>query len=226
MTTVLLVEDDASVRELLDLALTAEHYVVVTAVSGPEAIDAWRSAQPDLVLLDLMLPGADGLEVCRTIRRQSEVPIIMLTAKTDPVDVVVGLETGADDYVVKPFETRVLLARMRAVLRRQSRPVGDAVLRFGDLAIDTSSMRVERKGREVALTPTEFRLLVELATHPDQVLSRDTLLRRIWEYDYLGDSRLIDVTVGRVRSKLEDDPSDPQLVQTRRGFGYLFVPPR
>ncbi len=227
MATVLLVEDDAAVRELLSLVLADEHFHVVTAASGSEAIDRWHDVGPDLVLLDLMLPGADGLTVCRAIRRTSDVPIIMLTAKTDPVDVIVGLEAGADDYVTKPFEARVLLARIRAVLRRLH-PDGVAeggTIVLGGLVIDRTAVRVTRHGEPLELSPTEYKLLLVLAENAGRVLSRDALLRLVWDYDYLGDSRLVDVGVARLRSKVEDDPTHPALIQTRRGFGYCLVHP-
>jgi two-component system, OmpR family, response regulator MtrA len=171
-----------------------------------------------------MLPGRDGFDVCRAIRAHDQVPIIMLTARSDPIDVVVGLESGADDYVTKPFETRVLLARIKAVLRRQERSPGEPVLRFGDLAIDPAGMTVTQGGVDLRLTPTELRLLLELARRPGQVFTRVLLLERIWDYSYLGDSRLVDVCVQRLRSKVEADPSHPTLIQTVRGVGYKLVP--
>ncbi|MDP9021038.1 MAG: response regulator transcription factor, partial [Actinomycetota bacterium] len=185
--------------------------------------DRWRRVPPDLVLLDVMLPGTDGLEVCRTIRADDDVPIIMLTARADPIDVVLGLESGADDYVTKPFETRVLLARVKAVLRRHERRPEDRALCHGDLVIDSVAMAVTKAGVEVRLTATELRLLVELAAHPGQVLSRAVLLDRVWDYSYLGDSRLVDVCVQRLRAKVEDDPGHPRLIETVRGLGYKLV---
>ena len=226
MAAILLVEDDASVREAVTMALEGDGHRVETAVSGDEALDRWRRARPDLILLDVMLPGTDGLSVCRTVRRSDEVPIILLTARSDPIDVVAGLESWADDYVTKPFETRVLLARIRAVLRRQSRPSDTSVLHFGELAIDPAGMVVTLRGREVRLTPTELRLLLELAHRPGQVYTRALLLERVWDYSYLGDSRLVDVCVQRLRGKVEDDPAHPTLVQTVRGVGYKLVPPQ
>ena len=198
---------------------------MVTAATGDEAIERWRQHRPDLVLLDVMLPGKDGFDVCRAIRSSDQVPIIMLTAKSDPIDVVVGLESGADDYVTKPFETRVLLARIKAVLRRQERPAAEPVLRFGDLVIDPAGMAVTLKGVDLRLTPTELRLLLELARRPGQVFTRALLLERVWDYSYLGDSRLVDVCVQRLRGKVEEDPAHPTLVQTVRGVGYKLVPP-
>lgn len=181
---------------------------------------------PRLVLLDVMLPGMTGFEACREIRRTDAVPIIMLTARTDAIDIVVGLESGADDYVTKPFETRVLLARIRAVLRRQSRVQEPDVLRFGDVEIDLAGVTVTKGGVETHLTPTEFKVLAELARRPGQVFTRELLLERVWDYSYLGDSRLVDVCVQRLRGKVEADPSNPTLIQTVRGMGYKLVPPR
>ncbi len=226
MAAVLLVEDDASVREAVAMALEGDGHKVATAVSGDEALARWRSSHPDLIVLDVMLPGSDGIEVCRAIRRRDQVPIIMLTARADPIDVVLGLESGADDYVTKPFETRVLLARVKAVLRRGAHDAEDRVIRHGDLVIDPQGMVVTKGGDEVSLTPTEFRLLLELARRPGQVFTRPLLLERVWEQSYLGDSRLVDVCVQRVRAKVEDDPSHPGLIQTVRGVGYKLVPPR
>jgi len=225
MASILLVEDDASVREAVTMALEGDGYQVRTAVSGAEALDRWRRSRPDLLLLDVMLPGGNGLEVCRAVRAEDDVPIIMLTARTDAVDVVLGLESGADDYVTKPFETRVLLARVRAVLRRHDRRTDERVLSYGSLLVDPRAMEVTRAGAPVRLTATEMRLLLELANHPGQVLTRAVLLDRVWDYAYLGDSRLVDVCVQRVRAKVEDDPAQPALIQTVRGVGYKLVPP-
>jgi len=222
---ILLVEDDASVREAVTMALEGDGHRVTTAVSGDEAIARWRQMHPDLILLDVMLPGADGLEVCRAVRRDDQVPIIMLTARADPIDVVLGLESGADDYVTKPFETRVLLARVKAVLRRHASGPEDRVMRFGDVVVDPLGMSVTKEGAEVRLTPTELRLLLELARRPGHVLTRDLLLQLVWDYSYLGDSRLVDVCVQRLRAKVEADPAHPTLVQTVRGVGYKLVPP-
>jgi two-component system response regulator MtrA len=213
------------VSEALALALRTAGHRVDVAGSGDDALARWRRAPPDLVLLDVMLPGRDGMEVCRTIRRDDQVPIIMLTAMTDAADVVLGLESGADDYVTKPFETRVLLARIKAVLRRHSAEPDPRRITLGDVTIDPAGVGVTKGGREVALSATEFRLLLELAGRPGHVFTRALLLERVWDYPYLGDSRLVDVCVQRLRAKIEDDPAHPALIQTVRGSGYKAVRP-
>ncbi len=222
--SILLVEDDPSIREVTALGLRAAGFTVTTAADGVDGLDRWRSDRPDLVLLDVMLPRMDGLEVCRAIRREATTPIVMLTARADTIDVVVGLESGADDYVRKPFELPELVARVRAALRRRSDPADaastDPAIELGGLRIDLAGRTVERDGADIPLTRTEFDLLVELASHPGQVFTRDVLLDRVWGYDYLGDSRLVDVAIGRLRSKVEPDPSAPTLVLTVRGTGY------
>ena len=205
------------------MGLRAAGFGVETAADGEEGLARWRAGAPDLVLLDVMLPRLDGLEVCRAIRHESMTPVVMLTARSDTIDVVVGLESGADDYVRKPFEMRELVARVRAALRRQrAEPTAGevALLHLGPLRIDTAGRSVERDDIEIALTGTEFDLLVELARHPGQVLTREVLLDRVWGYDYLGDSRLVDVAVGRLRARIEQDPTAPELVLTVRGAGY------
>ena len=223
MTTVLLVEDDPAAREGLELALRRLGYGVRCAVTGEAALDGLSGTAADVVVLDVMLPGLDGLEVCRRLRRRSEVPVIMLTARGGDLDIVGGLEAGADDYVVKPVEPRVLDARIRAVLRRIDRP-GSPAETHGELVIDRASLIVRRAGQEVSLTPTELRLLLVLSGSPRQVFSREQLLGLVWEHDYLGDSRLVDACVQRLRAKIEADPARPRYVQTVRGFGYRFGP--
>ncbi len=218
----LLVEDDPSIREIAALGLKQAGFRVSTAADGRDALVDFRQRPFDLVVLDLMLPALDGYEVCREIRRESRVPIIMLSAKSDTVDVVVGLELGADDYVTKPFDMAELVARVRAALRRTAEPPAEAVITANGVEIDAGAFRVRRNGEEVPLTATEFRLLLELARRPGQVFTRELLLERVWNYDYLGDSRLVDVAVQRLRSKVEDDPKQPRFIKTVRGVGYRF----
>ena len=223
MTTVLLVEDDPAARQGLELALSRLGYGVRAAATGEAALDSLGGGPADVVVLDVMLPGVDGFEVCRRLRRVSNVPVIMLTARGDDFDVVAGLEAGADDYVVKPAEPRVLDARIRAVLRRMAR-AGSPAETWGDLAIDRESLIVRRAGQPVPLTPTELRLLLVLSGSPRQVFSREQLLDLVWEHGYLGDSRLVDACVQRLRAKIETDTSEPRYIQTVRGFGYRFGP--
>jgi two-component system response regulator MtrA len=220
---VLLVEDDASIREVTALGLSRAGLRISTAVNGRDALASWRAHRFDLIVLDVMLPLLDGFEVCREIRRSSQVPILMLTARTDTIDVVVGLESGADDYVRKPFDVPELVARVRALLRRASSPVEDTTMSVGPLQIDPARFVVSKDGREVPVTATEFRLLAELARRPGQVFTRDVLLDRVWNYSYLGDSRLVDVAVQRLRAKIEDDPARPRLITTVRGAGYKLT---
>jgi two-component system response regulator MtrA len=218
----LLVEDDASIREVAKLGLTQAGFNVTTAPDGREGLLHFRQGPFDLVILDVMLPVLDGYEVCRQIRAESRVPIIMLSAKSDTVDVVVGLELGADDYVTKPFEMAELVARARAAVRRATTVEEESVIVRGDLEIDPGAFVARRRGEEVSLSATEFRLLLELARRPGQVFTRELLLQRVWNYDYLGDSRLVDVAVQRLRAKVEDDPKEPRTIKTVRGVGYRF----
>jgi DNA-binding response OmpR family regulator len=223
MSTVLLVEDDPAARQGLELALSRLGYGVRAAATGEAALDGLGQGPVDVVVLDLMLPGVDGFEVCRRLRRVSNVPVIMLTARGDDFDIVAGLEAGADDYVVKPAEPRVLDARIRAVLRRLAR-AGSPAETWGDLVIDRESLIVLRAGQPVPLTPTELRLLLVLSGSSRQVFSREQLLDLVWEHGYLGDSRLVDACVQRLRAKIETDTSEPRYIQTVRGFGYRFGP--
>ena len=210
-------------REGLQLALRRQGHTIQAAESGEEGLTRLRAEAPDIVVLDLMLPGIDGFEVCRRIRATGDVPIIMLTARSDDFDIVGGLEAGADDYVVKPVQPRVLDARIRAVLRRTGAERSEQE-KHGKLVIDRAALVISKDGTQISLTPTELRLLLELSGTPGRVLSRQQLLEAVWEHDYLGDSRLVDACVQRLRSKIEDNPAEPLYVQTVRGFGYRFGP--
>jgi two-component system, OmpR family, response regulator MtrA len=219
---VLLVEDDRSIRDVASLALEAAGFTVTGCADGGTAVEMFSPGRFDLVLLDVMLPGLDGFGVCREIRRGAATPIVMLTARSSTVDVVTGLELGADDYVTKPFEPPELVARVRAVLRRGRVSDDPAVMRFGDLEIDEAGGLVRRGGAEVGLTATEFRLLCEMARRPGRVLTREMLLEVVWGYEYLGDSRLVTVAIQRLRAKIEPDPGAPIWITTVRGLGYRF----
>jgi DNA-binding response OmpR family regulator len=220
-TRILSVEDDERIRTAVKLALEDEGWAVEEADTGEEALNAFQRQPADVVLIDIMLPGIDGFDVCRAIRRVSDVPIVMVTARADTHDVVAGLEAGADDYLTKPFAPKELSARIRALLRRaRTSDTGSANLRFGDLEIITDEGVVRRGGEEIHLTKTEFRLLVELASSPGRVFNRETLLERVWGYGYFGDGRLVDVHVRRLRTKVEADPANPRHVVTVRGLGY------
>ena len=220
-TRILAVEDDERIRSALKLALEDEGWTVEGGSSGEDAIEAFERHPADVVLIDIMLPGIDGFELCRTIRRTSDVPIVMVTARNDTHDIVAGLEAGADDYLTKPFAPKELSARIRALLRR-IRPVqmGHEQLVFGDLEVIPEEGKVLKAGDEVHLTKTEFRLLCELALNRGKVFSREELLDRVWEYDYFGDGRLVDVHIRRLRTKVEADPANPRHVVTVRGLGY------
>ncbi|MFD9879854.1 two-component system response regulator CseB [Streptomyces alboflavus] len=229
-THVLFVEDDDVIREATQLALERDGFEVTAMPDGLSGLEAFRADRPDIALLDVMVPGLDGVSLCRRIRDESTVPVIMLSARADSIDVVLGLEAGADDYVTKPFDGAVLVARIRAVLRRfghasgpgsaapaaeQGQSPDGGVLSFGDLEIDTEGMEVRRGGEPVALTPTEMRLLLEFSSAPGTVLSRDKLLERVWDYGWGGDTRVVDVHVQRLRTKVGQDR-----IETVRGFGY------
>ena len=215
----LVIDDDRALSEMLGIVLRAEGFDVEFCERGDTAFVAFRNSEPNVVLLDLMLPGKDGVEVCRQIRTESGVPIVMLTAKGDTVDVVTGLEAGADDYVVKPFKPKELIARLKACLRRPVTTQNEA-LRVGDLAIDASAHTVTRNGVLISLTPLEFDLLLAMARQPWQAFSREKLLSEVWGYQHPGDARLVNVHVQRLRAKIEKDPNDPQIVVTVRGVGY------
>jgi len=220
-TRILTVEDDERIRTAVKLALEDEGWKVEEAETGEDALERFARQPSDVVLIDIMLPDIDGFEVCRAIRRTSDVPIIMVTARDDTHDVVAGLEAGADDYLTKPFAPKELSARIRAMLRRvRTMDPGAAHLLFGDLEIVPEEGVVRQGGQEVHLTKTEFRLLVELASSPGRVLSREVLLERVWGYGYFGDGRLVDVHVRRLRTKVEADPANPRHVVTVRGLGY------
>jgi len=220
-TRILTVEDDERIRTAVKMALEDEGWHVDEADNGEHALELFLNNPADVVLIDIMLPGIDGFEVCRSIRRSSDVPIVMVTARADTHDVVAGLEAGADDYLTKPFAPKELSARIRALLRRTraTDPTGTH-LTFGELEIVPEEGAVYRNGEEVHLTKTEFRLLVELATSPGRVFSREVLLERVWGYGYFGDGRLVDVHIRRLRTKIEPDPANPRHVVTVRGLGY------
>ncbi len=216
---VLVVDDDAALAEMLTIVLRNEGFDPRVCPTGDQALSDFRDFRPDVVLLDLMLPGKDGIDVCREIRAESGVPIVMLTAKSDTIDVVVGLESGADDYVAKPFKPKELVARIRARVRRHD-DSGPETLNIGDLAIDVAGHQVTRDGRQISLTPLEFDLLVCLARKPWQVFTREVLLEQVWGYRHAADTRLVNVHVQRLRSKVEHDPENPEIVLTVRGVGY------
>ena len=229
---VLIVEDDPTLLETLEYNLSHQDYDVLTATDGHQALQVAREKEPDLMVLDLMLPGIDGIEVCRILRQEMNLPILMLTAKDEEVDKVVGLEVGADDYMTKPFSMRELIARVKALLRRErlireemsaeDRVRGEQALTFGDLRIDVSRREVTRDGENLHLKPREYELLAFLARHRGMVLSRDLVLERVWGWDYDGGSRTVDVHVHWLREKIEPDPKNPTRIVTVRGVGYRF----
>ncbi|MCG7415326.1 MtrAB system response regulator MtrA [Microbacterium aurum] len=216
---ILVVDDDTALAEMIGIVLRTEGFEPVFCADGAAAVDVWRTQRPDLVLLDLMLPGVDGIEICTRIRAESGVPIIMLTARTDTADVVRGLESGADDYIVKPFNPKELVARIRTRLRPSAEPESGN-LRIGDVVVDIAAHEVRRGSEVIALTPLEFELLVALASKPQQVFSREMLLEQVWGYHYKADTRLVNVHVQRLRAKVEIDPDNPKIVMTVRGVGY------
>lgn len=220
---VLVVDDDVALAEMLGIVLRGEGFDPSFVSDGDKALDVFHEFRPDLVLLDLMLPGTDGIDVCRQIRAESGVPIVMLTAKTDTVDVVLGLESGADDYIMKPFKPKELVARVRARLRRADEPAPE-VLQIGDITIDVAGHAVKRAEQPINLTPLEFDLLVALARKPRQVFTREVLLEQVWGYRHAADTRLVNVHVQRLRAKIERDPERPEIVVTVRGVGYKAGP--
>lgn len=222
MRKILVVDDEVSIRDLLEMVLIREGYTVEIAEDGKTALLMVDSFDPDLIILDLMLPDMDGHEVCRKITSEKQTPIIMLTAKNDIIDKVVGLELGADDYITKPFETRELLARIKSLLRRANKHEEVEVIKHQDLEINLSNKTILKDKKPIALTPREFQLLEVLAKNPKRVYSRDELMSRAWGYEYVGDSRSVDICITRMRKKIEDDKNNPKHIITVYGFGYRF----
>ena len=231
MKKILVVDDEKPISDIISFNLENEGYAIEKAYDGEQALEVFEKSQPDLVILDLMLPKMDGLEVCREIRKQSAVPVIMLTAKDSEIDKVLGLELGADDYVTKPFSNRELIARVKANLRRnlvkepEPQEVNKNEIVVGDLVIHQDAYIISKHGEEIELTHREFELLHYLARHIGQVMTREHLLETVWDYDYFGDVRTVDVTIRRLREKIEDIPSHPTYIVTRRGVGYLLKSP-
>ena len=231
MKKILVVDDEKPISDIISFNLENEGYAIEKAYDGEQALEVFEKSQPDLVILDLMLPKMDGLEVCREIRKQSAVPVIMLTAKDSEIDKVLGLELGADDYVTKPFSNRELIARVKANLRRnlvkepEPQEVNKNEIVVGDLVIHQDAYIISKHGEEIELTHREFELLHSLARHIGQVMTREHLLETVWDYDYFGDVRTVDVTIRRLREKIEDIPSHPTYIVTRRGVGYLLKNP-
>lgn len=225
MAKILIVDDEVSIVNIISYSLMKEGYDYITANDGEEGLELFKKENPDLVLLDIMMPKMDGYAVCKKIRETSNVPIIMLTARADEVDKVLGLEMGADDYVTKPFSNRELMARVKANLRRTSSEGTMAKTNageFGDLSIDFDRYEVSKRGEAINLTLREFELLTFLATQKSQIFTRETLLEKVWGYEYFGDVRAVDVTIRRLREKIEDDPGKPKYIITKRGIGYYF----
>ena len=224
---ILVVDDEAAIGDILKINLEREGYLVYVAMDGEEGANIALTQNPDLVLLDVMLPKMDGFEVCKKIRRESEVPIVMLTARTEEIDKILGLELGADDYVTKPFSVRELMARVKANLRRtvpkENIPdTEENTIKIGEITINTASYELRKAGKPIELTLREFELVKYLAESPNRIFSRETLLEKVWGYEYYGDMRTVDVTVRRLREKIEDDPGEPKYIMTRRGVGYYF----
>ncbi len=223
---ILVVDDERAIGDILKINLEKEGYAVAVATDGEEGLNMALKLNPDLILLDVMLPKMDGFEVCKKIRRESEVPIVMLTARTEEIDKILGLELGADDYVTKPFSVRELMARVKANLRRINVPsVPDNesnTIKIGEITINTESYELRKNGKAIDLTLREFELVKYLAEAPGRIFSREILLEKVWGYEYYGDMRTVDVTVRRLREKIEDDPSEPRYIMTRRGVGYYF----
>lgn len=226
---ILVVDDEKNISDILRINLEKEGYRVSVAMDGEEGLSKALSENPELVLLDVMLPGMDGFEVCKRIRQKSEVPIVMLTARGEEIDKILGLELGADDYVTKPFSVRELLARVKANLRRtvparedDGTGAGDGDIKIGEIQINTERYELRKNGRPIELTLREFELVKFLAETPNRICSRDTILRKVWGYEYVGDDRTVDVTISRLRDKIEDNPSEPKYIMTRRGIGYYF----
>ena len=224
---ILIVEDEQAIVDIIAFNLQKEGYTVISAFDGEEGVEKAKAENPDLILLDLMLPKMDGYEVCKYLRRSMSTPIIMLTAREEEVDKILGLELGADDYITKPFSMRELMARVKANIRRQVLDAASAtgesdVLTFGELEIDLTAMQVKKSGKLIELSPREFDLIKFLATQPGKVFSRETLMEKVWNYQFFGDVRTVDVTIRRLREKIEINPSEPEYIVTRRGSGYLF----
>ncbi len=224
---ILIVEDEQAIVDIITFNLQKEGYTVIAAFDGEEGVEKAKAENPDLILLDLMLPKMDGYEVCKYLRRSMSTPIIMLTAREEEVDKILGLELGADDYITKPFSMRELMARVKANIRRQALDAASAtgesdMLTFGELEIDLTAMQVKKSGKLIELSPREFDLIKFLATQPGKVFSRETLMEKVWNYQFFGDVRTVDVTIRRLREKIEINPSEPEYIVTRRGSGYLF----